>query len=206
MGVVSRRLHRALSRREAPMRRESLHDDGIFVIHEFLSPEQCDRFIATSESAGYEDAPITTSAGFVMRKDIRNNDRLIVDDPTLAQQWYERAREFLPPRWLVWEPVGLNERFRYYRYDVGQKFAPHSDGCFLRETGERSWFTFMVYLNDGYEGGETIFHEPKPMVRVRPERGKALVFYHHQLHEGGPIVAGRKYVLRTDVMYRRTVS
>ena len=37
---------------------------------------------------------------------------------------------------------------------------------------------------------------------MRPEWGKALVFYHRQLHEGLPVVRGRKYVLRTDVMYR----
>jgi hypothetical protein len=26
---------------------------------------------------------------------------------------------------------------------------------------------------------------------------------HHILHKGQPVTAGRKYVLRTDVMYRR---
>jgi hypothetical protein len=39
-------------------------------------------------------------------------------------------------------------------------------------------------------------------LRVRPEPGKALVFYHYLSHEGAPVTAGRKYVLRTDVMYR----
>jgi len=29
----------------------------------------------------------------------------------------------------------------------------------------------------------------------------ALVFIHRQLHEGAPVIQGRKYVLRTDVMY-----
>lgn len=29
----------------------------------------------------------------------------------------------------------------------------------------------------------------------------ALVFVHRHLHEGAPVIAGRKYVLRTDVMY-----
>ena len=43
---------------------------------------------------------------------------------------------------------------------------------------------------------------PGPLL-VTPERGKALVFYHRQLHEGMPVVRGRKYVLRTEVMYRQ---
>jgi hypothetical protein len=29
----------------------------------------------------------------------------------------------------------------------------------------------------------------------------ALVFVHRQLHEGALVLQGRKYVLRTDVMY-----
>jgi hypothetical protein len=29
----------------------------------------------------------------------------------------------------------------------------------------------------------------------------ALIFVHDQLHEGAAVVSGRKYVLRTDVMY-----
>jgi hypothetical protein len=33
----------------------------------------------------------------------------------------------------------------------------------------------------------------------------ALVFVHEQLHEGAAVESGRKYVLRTDVMYVRSV-
>ncbi len=39
---------------------------------------------------------------------------------------------------------------------------------------------------------------------VKPECGKALVFFHRQLHEGAAVIRGRKYVLRSDIMYRRT--
>jgi hypothetical protein len=71
-----------------------------------------------------------------------------------------------------------------------------------RANGEQSQFTFLVYLNDGFEGGATAFRESRGSLLVTPERGKALVFYHRQLHEGLPVVRGRKYVLRIDVMYR----
>ena len=59
----------------------------------------------------------------------------------------------------------------------------------------------MIYLNEGFEGGETVFQR---FLGVKPACGKALVFFHRQLHEGAPVVSGRKYVLRTDVMYRPT--
>lgn len=62
----------------------------------------------------------------------------------------------------------------------------------------------MVYLNSDFTGGETKFYDEdgsRLRVAVRPERGMALGFVHLQLHEGAPVVSGRKYVLRTDVMY-----
>src|SRR5262249_28162427 len=131
----------------AAMLKEQLLGDTIFVVRHFLSPEECADFIARSEAWGYADAPITTGAGFLMRKDVRDNPRVMLDDPDLAVRLWERARPFLPATWFVWEAVGFNERFRFYRYDEGQRFAPHTDGCFERE-GEQSQFTFMVYLND----------------------------------------------------------
>jgi predicted 2-oxoglutarate/Fe(II)-dependent dioxygenase YbiX len=185
------------------MTKESLDGDYIFVLRNFLTPQECAEFIAQSEQAGYEEATITTAAGFVMNKDVRDNARLIQDDPELAARLWQRAESFLPRRIRSWQSGGFNERFRFYRYDPGQQFAPHWDGCFRRDNGEQSQLTFMVYLNDDFTGGETKFYlnNGMPRLEVKPERGMALVFVHRQLHEGAPVVQGRKYVLRTDVMY-----
>ena len=187
------------------LQKRCLDGDQVFVIPNFLTPEECDQHIAISEGIGYVDAPITTSAGFVMRKDIRDNLRVMHDDVELATQLYARLEPFMPQTWLVWHVCGLNERLRYYRYDVGQKFEPHFDGCFRRSNVEESLFTFMIYLNDGFQGGETNFYRQSGRLHlsVTPEQGKALIFWHQQLHEGAPVREGRKYVLRTDVMYRR---
>lgn len=186
------------------MRVETLDGANIFVIQDFLPPEECARHIALSESSGYSSAPVTTAGGGVMRKDIRDNTRLIHEDPELAEALFRRARPLLPDTWPSgWELAGFNERFRFYRYDPGQRFTAHLDGHFERPSGERSQLTFMVYLNEDCEGGETIFHHVRSRLAVRPRTGHALVFNHRRLHEGAPVVSGRKYVLRTDVMYRR---
>jgi hypothetical protein len=193
------------------LRKELLAErDDLFVVHNFLSPEECAHYIALSESIGYGEAPITTTAGFVMRKDIRNNDRVILDDPQIASALWERLRPFFPERLQFWVPVGLNERWRFYRYDPGQQFDWHFDGAYERSPVERSAFTFVVYLNGGVAGGATEFNmrsrglvqHNDPIVRVQPEVGKALVFVHRILHRGAPVADGRKYVLRTDVMCR----
>jgi hypothetical protein len=193
------------------MRKELLTDrDDLFVIHNFLSAEECAHYIALSESIGYGDAPITSFGMPVMRKDIRNNDRVMIDDVPLAQQMWERLKPFLDERMQFWIPVGLNERWRFYRYDPGQQFDWHFDGAYERSPLERSAFTFMLYLNGGVAGGATEFNlrsrggvqKDDPIIRVQPEEGKALVFVHRILHRGAPVADGRKYVLRTDVMCR----
>jgi predicted 2-oxoglutarate/Fe(II)-dependent dioxygenase YbiX len=188
------------------MTKESLDSDYIFVIRNFCTPKECGAFVTQSEQAGYDEATITTAGGFVMNKDVRDNARLILDDPELAARLWPRAELFLPRRIRNWQAVGLNERFRFYRYDPGQRFAPHWDGCFHRDNGEQSQLTFMVYLNEDFTGGETKFYldNGMPRLEVKAERGMALVFVHRQLHEGAPVVQGRKYVLRTDVMYTRS--
>jgi len=64
---------------------EIIKDEDVFLIHDFLSPQECDHFIARSESVGFDEAPITTAAGPVMRKGIRDNSRAMIDDSELAE-------------------------------------------------------------------------------------------------------------------------
>jgi hypothetical protein len=90
---------------------------------------------------------------------------------------------------------------------VGQLFDWHSDGYYERPNGERSFFTFMIYLNDDFEGGGTSFRESGfrrsefGQFTVRPKKGMGLLFHHPILHRGDAVAAGRKYVLRSDVMF-----
>jgi prolyl 4-hydroxylase len=44
---------------------------------------------------------------------------------------------------------------------------------------------------------------PSDEISVEPRTGRALVFDHGIEHQGAPVVAGVKYVLRTDLMFRR---
>src|SRR5690606_5025335 len=61
-----------------------------------------------------------------------------------------------------------------------------------------------IYLNDDFAGGETRFIQGDSHVDVKPKRGSALLFNHDTLHEGKEVLSGTKYLLRTEVMFRRT--
>jgi hypothetical protein len=67
-------------------------------------------------------------------------------------------------------------------------------------------WTLLIYLSDGVVGGETVFHLPgKKTISVQPTRGMALLHKHggHDclLHEGAVVKKGRKWVLRSDVLF-----
>lgn len=181
----------------------------VFTLANILSPAECAEYIALSENVGYTSAPVTTRRGFEMRPEIRNNERVILDDPKRAHILWQRVSEYIPKTLGRWRAVGLNEHFRFYRYDPGQRFALHHDGSYRRPNGEESLLTLMVYLNEDFEGGETRFDLPyyyvrEPNVFVVPVTGLALCFVHELAHEGTPVLQGRKYVLRSDVMYSAT--
>lgn len=187
------------------MIKEELDPDKVLLIHDFLSGEECAALIRRSEALNYEPG---TVAGEIFEQ-VRNNERVLVDDVPLASELFHRAEPFLPDI-EGHKLVGFNERWRFYRYGPGQTFRPHRDGSYMRmKTYEESEVTFMIYLNDGMMGGETRFFadmeqvvQQTPYLSVQPRKGMALVFLHSVWHEGAVVNSGQKYVLRTDVMYK----
>ena len=149
--------------------------------------------------------PTIFATGSHIAPEIRNNYRVIFDDPALALTLFERARALLPA-YLgergEWQLSGFNERFRFYRYGEGEYFKWHKDGSFAKSQDEASCLTFIMYLNSDFEGGETEFRTEF----IRPQTGTALVFPHRLPHQGSETTSGTKYVLRTDVMYRRKID
>ncbi len=135
-----------------------------------------------------------------MMPEVRNNTRVMFDDVPLATRLWARLAPILPGRAPLGS-LGLNERFRFYRYDPGQAFRWHRDGRFVRDLKEASRLTFMIYLNEDFRGGATEFDFPAEV--VRPRTGMALVFEHGLNHQGAEVIEGTKYVLRSDVMYQR---
>jgi hypothetical protein len=134
---------------------------GIFTIGDFLSSAECTDLIRAAEALAFEAAPIITASGPKVESATRSNDRLLFDDHALAASLWERSCSLVPAVLGRRSAIGLNERFRLYRYTPGQKFSWHADAPFQRQNGEISLLTFMVYLNDTYEGGATRFESTK---------------------------------------------
>ena len=171
--------------------------DGVF------SEEECQRLIEATERLGYGIALLNTGPGMQEHAPgYRDSARVMADDVAFAALLLDRIIAPLPERFHGSPLRCLNERMRFLRYDPGDKFKAHFDGCFSRP-GETSMITIQLYLNGGFEGGATTFlgsghADDLPVV---PQPGRVLVFEHRILHEGSKLISGRKYALRTDAMY-----
>ncbi|WP_299107495.1 2OG-Fe(II) oxygenase [uncultured Tenacibaculum sp.] len=181
------------------MKKIDLHPE-VFLIEDFLSQEECNNYLQHYENKHFEEAKISIHGEQIMNKGVRNNDRYIFFDKNLAENIWLKIKEFLPEEVGFYKALDLNEMFRVYKYSKGQRFKMHIDGSYKRNLNEESLFSFLIYLNDDFDGGETEFRK---LFTVTPQKGTALVFRHRLKHEGKEIISGVKYVLRTDIMYKR---
>ncbi|XP_041367113.1 probable prolyl 4-hydroxylase 8 [Gigantopelta aegis] len=178
-----------------------------FILHNVFTKEECEAFIKKTEEMGYEQALLNVGGGRqTLRTDIRNSSRCIWDSQEQVDIIWKKIQPFVPPVFKGHTVCGLNERLRFLRYDPGDYFKPHYDGAYVRENGEGSLITLMWYLNEGFKGGNTTFFyhgaDPKGVPCV-PKTGSVLIFQHDILHEGSMLSKGRKYSVRTDIMYSK---
>jgi hypothetical protein len=203
--------------RDVVVRREDL-DPGCYLLHGLMSPRECRALIAHAEGLGFTHAGLAVGDDtYRVNLAARNNLRVVLDAPALADGLWRRVRELLPTHHEGAPLRGLNTRFRVYRYDVGMRFSPHVDVRTRVPLGETR-ASLVVFLSDEFTGGETRFFEVKDrrsrrgegrarkfdnrvQFAARPGVGGAVVFDHLRLHEGAEVTAGVKYAVRSDVVY-----
>eukprot|EP00934_Nitzschia_sp_Nitz4_P004840 Nitzschia sp. Nitz4//scaffold268_size26297//19605//20577//NITZ4_008281-RA/size26297-processed-gene-0.10-mRNA-1//1//CDS//3329544942//4830//frame0 len=206
---------------------------GAFQLLNVLSQEECERCVKVFNELGFtEDAPVS------LPRSVRHNTNLnwLADDGTLDAIWKRSVEHFVEKdessgHFQGREPVGLNGRFRVYRYDEGDYFKFHSDGSWAGSRdveGQHvpnafrdrwSMYTYLLFLTEGFKGGETQFlvnkndatkpartQEEVSVKEVRTPVGGALCFPHgehpmHCIHSSSPILEGVKFIIRSDVLF-----
>ena len=166
----------------------------------------------------------------------------------------EKEENYVNDNEISFALAGVNRRWRVYRYQPGgiENFAPHIDAGFppsglSGDGGTLLWdatlknptsdekivsrLTILMYLNDDFEGGQTVFYNPvaqqpannnnpQVLASVKPRAGSVLIFpqavgenaveharVHWPLHEGSPVLSSSqrpKYVIRSDVLFAET--
>ena len=173
----------------------------IYAAADFLTPAECDRFIAMIDQTavpskvmdhGYNEIYRTSYSGEVSRTDpfVQMIERRLDDLMGIEHSW--------------------GEVIQGQRYYEGQEFKAHCDWFLTGAAywpgeasrgGQRSW-TAMIYLNDVEDGGITDFVQLG--VTVPPQRGALLTWNNATrdglvnpmtLHAAMPVTRGMKYVI-----------
>jgi prolyl 4-hydroxylase len=105
--------------------------------------------------------------------------------------------------------VDQGESLQILRYRIGQEFRPHVDWM---DEENRRVLTALIYLNEDYAGGETLFVQSG--LRVKGRTGDALVFRTQSEdgrgdpraeHAGLPVSQGIKFIASRWIHERRWV-
>lgn len=168
----------------------------------FLSNEECDRLIQFIDANHSRSLVSNSSTEKSVVEDTRTSStcNLNGEDPFI-KGIHERIATTLN------EQVGKGETLQGQMYEVGQYFRPHTDAFGLesykqhcQSSGNRTK-TFMIYLNEPEEGGETNF--PEVDIKVSPKKGMAVSWnsleegqiLKESLHEGCDVLKGTKYII-----------
>lgn len=210
-----------------PIERIDIIPNKAFLLKNVLSLEECEHYINQSEEEGYLDLNLKYRTNTRVQIESQELSEICYQRilPFIPQTM-QLHKEDSESTWKhlnesmtdsskkfdlgEWEVESLNDHWRFCKYTAGGYFAPHTDACFISSMDHRSILTFNLYLNKT-DGGTTNFvdgekrrvGENKILYQVQPEPGMALVFVHWLLHEGSTLTSGVKYLMRSDVMYRR---
>jgi len=97
--------------------------------------------------------------------------------------------------------VRAGEPLQVLRYATGEQYHEHSDALPGVAPSQQRILTFLVYLDEDYEGGETEF--PRVGLKVRGRPGDGLLFRNassdgqpdpRAIHAGLPVTRGAKHV------------
>ena len=214
---------------------DSTHKD-IYHCSDLLSKEQCDQIISKADDLDFQ---------FCSYGEERNNSRLVLFDEDFSNYIWESINkafnemlgdEKIQPFGFdvlkgTWKLCGVNEAMRLNRYSGESKefFGPHRDAPFCPNGDKRSLYTILIYLNDDFRGGETVFHLPENScidtkgctmdeeiekhggienfehIHFSPKAGDAVIFKQNIIHEGNCLLSKRKFkfVIKTDIMVER---
>ena len=180
-------------------------NDNVIEIPNFLTNSQCDKLIKSTKGnliSSYIANQADQTVNMKNDKETRISEQAWISDKdnSIAKLISEKVAKMTNTNILDQEPLQV------VKYKPGGFFAGHYDSFdptelnTTLEYGGYRYATILVYLNDNYTGGETFF--PKLNKVVKPEKGKAVIFYNikngkineSSYHGGNTVHTGEKWI------------
>jgi len=181
----------------------NFNKDKIYEFPNFLSNEECDHIINKAKTLLKKSTVIGENGKFINDKFRTSSNTFLKDTDPIIRNISDKVSS------KIMIDKSHFEDLQVVHYQGGEEYKPHWDACvgegrcdeFLKRGGDR-YATFILYLNDDLEDGETEF--PKRNIKVKPEKGKAVLFFNleddnithkdNSLHAGLPPTKGEKWM------------
>lgn len=161
------------------------------VMHNFVTPEEC---AYIKKLAGPHLKPSKVSVHQVLDEKVRKSETawLSKNNP-IVRRVMERCLAHVD------RPIENCEQLQVVRYVPGGFYRPHQDSS--KQHGNPRLYTFIIALNEEYEGGQTDFTNIDKEYRLRT--GDVLFFEtldnyelmtSKALHGGKPVKSGEKWI------------
>jgi len=188
-----------------PQPKQHFDAPRVLTFERFISPETCE-WIRNIAAPRLEAARVKNpERGGANADSYRSNTGMglsVLDTDLVVQLVHARIAR------AIGVPVRQQEPTNVLHYEPGQEYKPHFDfidpgvAHFAQEVqrlGQRI-VTFLIYLNDDYEGGATAF--PRLNWSFKGRQGDALAFWNvtdgrpdpRTLHAGAPTTHGVKWL------------
>lgn len=161
------------------------------VISKMVSKEDCEHIIKEAEN---KLIPSTVAKDRVLQEETRKSETawLNNNDPVVKRVIDKCLK-------MTDRPFPNCEQLQVLKYKPGGFYKPHQDA--FKKDKNRRVHTFVIALNDDYEGGETAF--PHLNKKFKMEKGDVLFFdtlnnyncvTRKALHGGNPVKSGEKWI------------
>lgn len=189
-------------------------NSGILTIDNFLTKDECNEIINLIDNSKYKHFGFT---GSLLNNDISKmlNGKKSIDmdindficennceDKSIFEKYNKKILYKLKKIALNFKNYYLwpGNESEYYATDITMRryiknsggYDYHNDFIFQ---GSIRLMTFIIYLNDVYDGGDTKFlHQD---INIKPISGKLLIFppTHLHIHVGMPAISNDKYII-----------
>lgn len=171
-------------------------DPEIRIVRGLLGIAQCDYLMAKARPGLQASRVVDDRTGQPRPDPVRTSSGMAFDpaqEDLVVHMINRRVAE------ATVTPVSSGEMLHILHYAPGQEYRPHLDA--LPGAGNQRHLTALIYLNDGYDGGETAFVDLG--IKARGRQGDCLIFRNAQAdgradprtrHAGLPVTGGAKWL------------
>ena len=161
-----------------------------WVYTDILTPDACDKIIATYDSLD-KLPPVIGSGDGAVNPDIRNVERVML--PTYKDIGGRLAAAGLAANNRAWKfDITHANQAEFLKYPAGGRYTAHMD-TFMNPEGECRKLTVLAFLNDDFEGGKFYLQIAHEKIYPPQEKGTVIVFPSFMPHGVEDIISGTRY-------------